>query len=299
MNEHRALVVMRDCAELDTRVVLSRSLGASDNSPSDDKEHMSRALLPARILVLDKDPMVRNTVSCDLASYGFTATVAHDLQGVMRQVAAARPDLILLDLKLGQCQNFNLLREIRSRLKIRVIVTSSADCSEADRVAGLELGADDHITKPFGTRELVARIRAILRRRGGAPAQPQRAAALDQFWFGGWHLDRSLRQLTSPDGQLVALTRGEYTLLTVFTDAPRRPLSRAQILQATRIHEDVFNRSIDAQVLRLRRKLEVGSNPPVIRAVRGFGYVFDLSVTQHNPAVGLCELLEAPKRAMR
>jgi len=144
---------------------------------------------------------------------------------------------------------------------------------EIDRVVGLELGADDYVTKPFSLRELLARIRAVLRRHGAG--RPQRGRCK----FGGWQFDRRTRRLTDPGGTEVALTKGEYALLTAFLGAPQRPLSREHLLQATRVHEDMFDRSIDVQILRLRRKMEIDpSAPSIIRTERGVGYVFDLPV---------------------
>jgi DNA-binding response OmpR family regulator len=184
----------------------------------------------------------------------------------------------MLDLQLGRESGFDLLREIRSRSDVPVITTGHG-CSETDRVVGLELGADDHITKPFGLRELLARIRAILRRREAGRAEPQRRVEGDHYRFGDWQLNERTRRLTGVNGERVALTKGEYTLLVAFLNAPGRPLTRAHLLQATRVHEDTFDRSIDVQVLRLRRKLEIDpSAPRVIRTERGVGYVFDLRV---------------------
>jgi len=196
-----------------------------------------------------------------------------------RHFAAAEPDLVILDLRLGDADGLDLLREIRSHFDVPVIIITGHRRDEIDRVVGLELGADDYITKPFGLRELLARIRAVLRRREAGRVATQRDLEQGRWTFGGWHLDRRTRRLTNPDGEHVALTKGEYGLLIAFLDAPQRPLSREQLLQATRVHEDVFDRSIDVQVLRLRRKLEADSSAPhVIRTERGVGYVFTLSV---------------------
>jgi two-component system, OmpR family, response regulator len=140
-------------------------------------------------------------------------------------------------------------------------------------VLSLELGADDCITAPVGLRELVARVRAVLRRRlvawpGGGPDRDR-----GRVRFGGWVLDRRLRSLTDPAGSPVSLSKGEYALLVAFLDAPQRPLSRVQLLQATRLHEDIFDRSIDVQVLRLRRKLEADRGAPrLIKTERGVGF---------------------------
>jgi DNA-binding response OmpR family regulator len=188
------------------------------------------------------------------------------------------PSLIILNLRFGQENGLELLREIRARSDVPVITTGHG-CSEVDRVLALELGADDHIIKPFGLRELVARIRAILRRREDVPVASRREAEQGCSRFGGWGLDRRARRLTDPGGTLVALTKSEYTLLTAFLDAPQRPLTREYLLQTTRIHEDVFDRSIDAQVFRLRRKLETDPGAPrVILTERGVGYMFALPV---------------------
>jgi two-component system, OmpR family, response regulator len=186
--------------------------------------------------------------------------------------------LVILDLRLGQEDGLDLLREIRSNSDVPVITTGHRR-EEIDRVVGLELGADDYITKPFGLRELLARIRAVLRRREAGQAAVQRDQEKGRCRFGGWQLDRRIRRLTDSSGIPVALTKGEYALLIAFLDAPQRPLSREHLLQATRIHEDVFDRSIDVQVLRLRRKLETDPNAPrVISTERGVGYVFALPV---------------------
>src|SRR5262249_5647992 len=140
---------------------------------------------------------------------------------------------------------------------------------------GLELGADDYIIKPFNPRELLARVRAVLRRQEIGRAGQQRDPERGGYTFEGWRLDRRLRRLTDPKGAAVPLTKGEYALLVAFLKAPQRPLSREQLLQATRIHEDVFDRSIDVQVLRLRRKIEVDASAPrMISTERGVGYTF-------------------------
>jgi DNA-binding response OmpR family regulator len=143
----------------------------------------------------------------------------------------------------------------------------------------LELGADDYLTKPFGLRELLARIRAVLRRRETGRIAAQRESEQGRCRFGVWQLDRRARRLIDADGVPVALTKGEYALLVAFLDAPQRPLTREHLLQATRIHEDVFDRSIDVQILRLRRKLATDpSAPRIIQTERGVGYVFTLPV---------------------
>jgi DNA-binding response OmpR family regulator len=160
-----------------------------------------------------------------------------------------------------------------------IIVITGHRRDDIDRVVGLELGADDYLTKPFNLRELLARVRAVLRRFDAGRAASWREPERGRMQFSGWQLDRSTRQLTDPTGAPVPLTKGEYALLVAFLEAPQRPLSREHLLQATRVHEDVFDRSIDVQILRLRRKLERDpSAPRVIQTERGIGYVFAVPV---------------------
>ena len=169
------------------------------------------------------------------------------------------------------------MRELKHAMPVIVITGHRRD--DIDRVVGLELGADDYLTKPFNLRELLARVRAVLRRFEVGRAAPPRDPERGRCRFGGWQLDRRTRKLTDPDGAPVALTKGEYALLVAFLDAPQRPLSREHLLQATRVHEDVFDRSIDVQILRLPRKLERDpSAPRVIQTERGVGYVFAIPV---------------------
>jgi DNA-binding response OmpR family regulator len=233
----------------------------------------------ARVFIIEDDPIMRGMVVDYLEQHNMRAVSASGRQELVRHFAASEPDLVILDLRLGQEDGFDLLREIRSRSDVPVIITTGDRRDEIDRVVGLELGADDYLTKPFSLRELLARIRAVLRRQEARPTGPQRDAERGRCKFGGWQLDRRTRHLTDPHGSSVALTKGEYALLTAFLDAPQRPLSREHLLQATRVHEDVFDRSIDVQILRLRRKLETDpSAPRIIQTERGVGYVFALPV---------------------
>jgi len=214
-----------------------------------------------------------------LEQHDMSVTSAMQRQDVVRLLATAEPNVIILDLRLGQEDGLDLLREIRSRSDVPVIITTGHRRDEIDRVVGLELGADDYLVKPFGVRELVARIRAVLRRREAGRVAVQREAEQGRYRFGNWQLDRRLRRLTTSSGTPVVLTKGEYSLLTAFLDAPQRPLTREHLLQATRVHEDVFDRSIDVQILRLRRKLETDSRAPsIIQTERGVGYTFALPV---------------------
>ncbi len=233
----------------------------------------------ARVLVVDDDPVLRQMVGNYLEEHNMRVVSTAQRQEVGRYLAADEPGLVILDLRLGEEDGLDLLREIRARSDVPVIITTGHRREEVDRVVGLELGADDYLTKPFSLRELLARARAVLRRHELGRLASQRDQERGRYRFGGWHLDRGTRRLTDPNDVPVTLTKGEYALLTAFLDAPQRPLSREQLLHATRVHEDVFDRSIDVQVLRLRRKLEADpSMPRVIRTERGVGYVFALPV---------------------
>ena len=245
----------------------------------DDSNISAESPRSARILVVDDDPAMRQMVVSYFEEQSLHAVGAAGRQEMVRQLAGYEPSLVILDLRLGEDDGLDLLRQIRSRSDVPVIITTGYRRDEIDRVVGLELGADDYVTKPFGLRELLARVRAVLRRREAGPSTQQRGPERGRFKFGGWQLDRRQRRLTAPDGSPVPLTKGEYALLTAFLDAPQRPLSREHLLQATRVHEDVFDRSIDVQILRLRRKLEIdASEPRIIQTERGVGYVFALPV---------------------
>jgi two-component system OmpR family response regulator len=233
----------------------------------------------ARILFVDDDAAIRQMVESYLEEHDMHVVSVSQRSDMAKQFATAEPSLVILDLRLGQEDGLDLLREIRANSDVPVIITTGHRRDEIDRVVGLELGADDYVTKPFSLRELLARIRAVLRRREAGPAALQRDAERGRYRFGGWQIDRRTRRLTDPNGAPVSLTKGEYALLIAFLDAPQRPLAREHLLQATRVHEDVFDRSIDVQVLRLRRKLESDSSMPrVIQTERGVGYTFVLPV---------------------
>jgi two-component system, OmpR family, response regulator len=247
-----------------------------DLAPRDAQPGMTNPIgRPASVLVIDDDPSMQQMLVDYLEQHNMRVLPAVRQHDMARQLARAEPSVVILDLHLGQEDGFDVLRELRARSDVPVIITTGHRRDEIDRVVGLELGADDYVTKPFGLRELLARIRAVLRRQELGRIASHRDAEQGRYRFAGWLLDRRNRRLTDPSGAPVALTKGEYTLLTAFLDAPQRPLSREHLLQATRIHEDVFDRSIDVQILRLRRKLEPDPNTPrLIRTERGVGYVF-------------------------
>jgi two-component system OmpR family response regulator len=231
------------------------------------------------LLIIDDDSAMRQMIVKYLNEQNMFAVAVPGRQEASRQFALREPSLVILDLKLDQEDGLDLLREIRARSDVPVIIITAHGHDEIDRVVGLELGADDYVTKPFGLRELLARVRAVLRRQDLGRASRQRDQETGVYEFGEWRLDRRLRRLTDREGAPVSLTKGEYGLLVAFLDAPGRPLTREHLLQATRVHEDVFDRSVDVQVLRLRRKLEVDpSAPNIIQTERGVGYRFMLPV---------------------
>ena len=234
------------------------------------------ASLAARVLVVDDDSVSRHAVVEYLESCNVYAKSAAGRLETASQFAKVEPDLVVLDLRGG---GLDLLREIRSLSNVPLIVTTGQRSDETDRVIALELGADDCLTKPFGLRELLARVRAVLRRSKTPRAELRGKSGPRHYLFAGWKLDRHNRRLTSPGGDPIALTKSEFSLLTAFLEAPMRPLSREHLLRATRVHEDMHDRSIDVQVLRLRRKLETDANAPrMIRTERGIGYVFAVPV---------------------
>jgi DNA-binding response OmpR family regulator len=231
------------------------------------------------VLVVEDDPALQRMIVNYFMENNIRTLVASGRQEMVRQLDRTVVNLVILDLRLGQEDGLDLLREVRASSDVPVIIITGHRCDDIDRVVGLELGADDYLTKPFNLRELLARVRAVLRRFDVGRAAPARDPERGHFRFSGWQLDRKTRRLTDPAGAPVALTKGEYALLLAFLDAPQRPLSREHLLQATRVHEDVFDRSIDVQILRLRRKLERDpSAPRVIQTERGVGYVFAVAV---------------------
>jgi len=222
------------------------------------------------ILIVDNDPTIRRNLSEYFSEHSLPTSSASNWSEV--KCTDAPPSLIVMD------QQLDKLRSIRMKSDVPVIMTGQRS-DEIDRIVGLELGADDFIVKPFSPGELLARARAILRRREIASAARPGGSQGGGYRFGVWRLDRRSRRLVAPNEAQVSLSKGAYALLVAFLEAPQRPLTREYLLQATRIHEDIFDRSIDVQVLRLRRKLEIGPSAPcVIQTERGVGYVFALPV---------------------
>jgi DNA-binding response OmpR family regulator len=237
-------------------------------------------MVEKHILAVDDDPMMRQLVADYLSSHGFRVSTVARGQEMARVIDEDVIDLIVLDLKLEQEDGLQLVRELRTRSNVPIIIVTGHRRDEVDRIVGLELGADDYLTKPFSPRELLARVRAVLRRVEAARAAPPPDDKAIRYRFAGWELNLRLRRLISPSGASVMLTLGEFGLLTAFLRAPQQVLSRDQLLAATRVHDDeAYDRSVDVQILRLRRKLEADpSAPELIKTERGAGYVFTAPV---------------------
>lgn len=233
------------------------------------------------ILVVDDDPALRELMFAYLTENEFqvtTVATGAEMRAVLQEHVI---DLVLLDLRLGGEDGMQLARQLREQTRLPVIIVSGKQ-DEADRVMGLEIAADDYVTKPFSNREMLARIRAVLRRtREQQEATPaSRDGKRRAYRFAGWELNLLARRLKSPEGQRVELSNGEFNLLLALCEQPQRVLTRDQLLELSRLHgAEVYDRSIDVQILRLRRKIEVdASAPTMIRTERGAGYVFEPQV---------------------
>jgi len=225
------------------------------------------------LLIVDDDREIRDLLGRFLKGHGFRVTAAADGRAMFEALSGGRFDLVVLDLMLPGEDGLSLCRRLRSESELPVIMLTAMG-EATDRIVGLEVGADDYLAKPFNPRELLARVRAVLRR-AGAPSRPGEAPG-DAITFDGWRLDLSRRELRRPDGALVPLTAGEFDLLVVLAERPGRVLSREQLLDLTRGREaQPFDRSVDVQLSRLRRKIEADpKEPAIIKTVRGGGYVF-------------------------
>jgi two-component system OmpR family response regulator len=236
------------------------------------------------LLVVDDDREIRDLVSRFLTRHGYRVSTARDGREMRQALESWRIDLVVLDLMLPGDDGLTLCREVRTRSDVPIIMLTAMG-EETDRIVGLETGADDYVPKPFNPRELLARIRAVLRRRqcSPAPVDAERRAVLR---FAGWTLDLTGRRLENPDGLIVDLTSGEFDLLSALATRPQRVLSRDQLLDLTHGRGGgPFDRSIDIQVSRLRRKIEADArNPQLIKTVRGGGYVLAAQVERDNEA---------------
>ena len=229
------------------------------------------------VLVVDDDREIRDLLSRFLTKHGMRVTAARDGVEMMKALAERGIDLVVLDLMLPGEDGLALCRRLRGQSGLPVIMLTAMG-EDTDRIIGLEMGADDYIPKPFNPRELLARIKAVLRRAQALPTTP--APSSDALHFAGWTLELATRRLLSQDAREVPLSTGEYDLLYAFLTHPRRVLSRDQLLDLARGRAAVpFDRSIDIQVMRLRRKIEDDpKEPTLIKTVRGGGYMFSAEV---------------------
>ena len=234
----------------------------------------------AHILAVDDDPSVRQMIADYLGDNDMRVTAIPGGGQIADVMARDVVDLVVLDLRLPGEDGMEIARRLRAESAGMPIIMLTGRKDEADRVMGLELGADDYLTKPFSPRELLARIRALLRRSRAQQTVADGLQKIRVYRFAGWELNVRLRRLTAPDGGNVPLTNTEFNLLAAFLAAPGRVLSRDQLLSLSRLHNDeVYDRSIDTQVGRLRRKIEPpASRMQLIRTERGAGYIFTAAV---------------------
>jgi DNA-binding response OmpR family regulator len=229
--------------------------------------------------MVDDDSAMCEVVRDYLGQNEFRVTAVATGKEMLEVLAREAIDVVLLDVRLPGEDGLSLARKLREKSKIPILMVTGR-MEEADRVMGLELGADDYITKPFSLRELLARIRSVLRRSETQATVPARDEGLRAYRFAGWELNVRLHRLLSPQGKPVEITNGEFSLLAALLSAPQRVLTRDQLLEMSRLHSiEVYDRSIDVQILRLRRKLEPDpAHPQLIKTERGAGYVFDAPV---------------------
>jgi two-component system phosphate regulon response regulator OmpR len=230
------------------------------------------------VLIVDDDASIREMLAEYLGSHGFVTAQAGDGDAMRVEIERATPDVVLLDLRLPREDGIALARYLRERYDVGIIMVTGAG-EVVDRIVGLEVGADDYVTKPFDPRELLARVKSVLRRtqaRPGAGTEAAGAAAAPRVRFGRCRLDLASRQLFDGDGREIPITAMEFDLLKVFADHPGKALSRDRILTLTKNREwDPYDRSIDIRIARLRRKVEADpEHPVVIRTMRGVGYMF-------------------------
>jgi two-component system OmpR family response regulator len=231
------------------------------------------------VLVVDDDPEIRDLLARYLSRNGYRVSAAEDGSGLARALETGGVDLIILDIMLPGRDGLELARDLRARSDIPIIMLTARG-DDTDRIVGLEMGADDYLPKPFNPRELLARIKTVLRRAKALP--PQAKSRTKRLRFAGWTLDLAARELSSPDGVNVVLTAGEFDLLAAFAEHPQRVLSRDLLLDLTRGRQAApFDRSIDVQVGRLRQRIEEDpKSPKLVKTVRGGGYLLAVPVQQ-------------------
>jgi two-component system OmpR family response regulator len=233
----------------------------------------------SRLLIVDDDMEILSLLKKFFVQHAYEVDVAPDGEAMWAAIERNRPDTLILDLMLPGEGGLSLCQKVRAQMGIPIIMlTAMGELS--DRIVGLELGADDYLTKPFAPRELLARLRAVQRRTGEPITASDRTRPV--LAFAGWHLDITCRELRSPENVMIPLSGGEFDLLVVFLEHPQRILTREQLIDLTHGHgHDAFDRSIDVQVSRLRRKIEPDSKrPDLIRTVRNGGYMFSTQVTR-------------------
>lgn len=231
------------------------------------------------ILVVDDDHSMRQMLTEYLRGHGYRVDGAATAVEAVKAFAANQYDLVLLDLGLPDGDGVELARHWREQTSVAIIYITGR-VEEADIVMGLELMADDYITKPFSLREVLARMRAVMRRTATCMQTPvTRGKHPRAYRFAGWVLNLNTRRLSAPDGRHVVLTNSEFNLLVVFLGTPGRIISREKLLESTRAFDDIYERAIDVQMLRLRRKLEADpKNPTLLRTERGAGYFLDTEI---------------------
>jgi two-component system, OmpR family, response regulator len=236
------------------------------------------------VLVVDDDPAIRELIAGYLGENDIRVSVAANGRDMTTALEECVIDLVILDLRMPGEDGMQIAQRLREQSALPIIIVSGRR-DEADRVMALELGADDYLTKPFSSRELLARVRALLRRSAATAAVTGRQSDARAYRFAGWELNLGTRKLTSPAGDRVELTNGEFSLLSAFLASPERVLTREQLLEASRLYDDVYDRSIDVQILRLRRKIEKDpSHPSFIKTERGAGYLFAAPVERLSAA---------------
>jgi len=237
---------------------------------------------PQRILVTDDDPEIRKLLARHIESQGYTVSLAANCHELHERLATHQVDLIVLDVMLPDGSGLDLCRDLRAQRYNVPIILLTALKEDVDRIIGLEIGADDYLGKPFNPRELIARIKAVLRRHGEAAPQ---TAEEKTYRFAGFTADPQTRRVIDPEGTDVVLTGAEFDLLKTFLDRPGRVLSRDQLLDLTRGRMgDVFDRSIDVLISRLRRKLGDRASSPLFKTVRNGGYRFAARVDLQDNA---------------
>ncbi len=231
------------------------------------------------ILVVDDDPDIRALLTSYLTEHEMRVSTADSGAAMSAILAESAIDLVILDLRLAGESGMSIARALRSESAIPIVMLTGVR-EEADRVMGLELGADDYLTKPFSPRELLARVRTILRRAKAASSARARDGQVRAFRFADFELNLRTRRLAKKDGARIELTKGEFNLLAALLALPQQVLTRDQLMDASRVYDnEVYDRAIDVQILRLRRKIEPDcSQPRYIVTERGVGYLFKAPV---------------------